>query len=244
MFSYVFMKLLERRPPSYDRQMDRSSGGRVLQIKKQVASQVQPGWRVLELGCGTGELASMMVAGGASVLGFDLSPAMVDFARKRADDEGLEQRFQVEEMGVDGMDSLEANSFDAVVSTLVFSELSTDERRFALEQSLRVLRDDGRLVLADEVLPRSAAGRTLHAMVRAPMLALTYLVTSTGTKPIPDLAEEVQQAGFTLDQETRSHGDSFALVLAHRPPRTAATEPPMDPETCCTDSLPGPEGDR
>jgi demethylmenaquinone methyltransferase/2-methoxy-6-polyprenyl-1,4-benzoquinol methylase len=211
-FSYVFMKILEGRPRSYDRRMDKASRGRVRAIKEAVAAEIPQGTHVLEIGCGTGELAAMMVDRGASVDAFDASPAMVSFVRERIAEQGLDKRLTVRHMGVDGMDSLPASHYDAVVSTLVFSELTADERGYALKHTARVLKPGGQLVIADEVVPRSAMARILQSVVRAPMLALTYLVSRASTRPIKDLAGELAEAGFRIRKEDRSHGDAFALV--------------------------------
>jgi cyclopropane fatty-acyl-phospholipid synthase-like methyltransferase len=211
-FSYVFMKILEGRPRSYDRRMDKVSRGRVRSIKQAVAAEVPQGARVLEIGCGTGELASMMIGRGASVDAFDASPKMVEVVRERVSEEGLEGRLTVRQMGVDGMDGLLSSDYDAVVSTLVFSELNEDERRYALKHALRVLKPGGFIVVADEVVPREGAGRILHSVVRAPLVAMTYLVSGTSTRPIADLPGELAEAGFRVDKEVRSHGDAFALV--------------------------------
>jgi ubiquinone/menaquinone biosynthesis C-methylase UbiE len=117
------------------------------------------------------------------------------------------------------MDSLPSSDYDAVVSTLVFSELTADERGYALKHAARVLKPGGQLVIADEVVPRKAAARALQWAVRAPMLAATYLVSRASTRPIADLAGEVAEAGFHIDKEVRSHGDAFALVKATLPAR-------------------------
>jgi len=212
-FSYVFMKILEGRPRSYDRDMDRASLGRVKQMKENVAAEVPEGARVLEIGCGTGELAAMCIARGATVDGFDMSPAMVDVARKRIEEEGLSGKLSIEQMGVDGMDRYPDAAYDAVVSTLVFSELSDDERRFALKNARRVLRTGGICVIADEVLPRTTGKRALYSVVRAPALAASYLVSRAVTRPVKDLSGEMAAAGFSIRKEIRSHGDAFALVL-------------------------------
>lgn len=217
MFSYVFMKILELRPRSYDRWMDRSGRGRVLAAKRAVAAEIEPGAHVLEIGCGTGELAAMLVAGGASVNGFDLNPGMVAATRERIEAGNLGDRLTVRRMGVDGMDSLPDRSYDAVVSTLVFSELTGDERRFALGHAFRTLRPGGRLVIADEVLPRSGGGRFLHAISRAPVLAATYLISRKSTRPLADLPGEAAAAGFVVEKEIRSRGDAFALLTARKP---------------------------
>ncbi len=217
MFSYVFMKILEMRPGSYDARMDRVSRGRVRAVKEAVAAEISPGSHVLEMGCGTGELAAMMIGRGATVDGFDLSPAMLAAAERRIQTENLGGRLSLRPMGVDGMDRLPDMAYDAVVATLVLSELSDDERRFALKHAGRVLRPGGRLIVADEVVPRGRGRRMLQALLRWPLLALTYLVSQASTRPLKNLTEEVTTAGLKVDRETRSHGGAFALVIAHRP---------------------------
>ena len=66
MFSYVFMKILEGRPRSYDRRMDELSRGRVRAMKQAVAGEIPSGAHVLEVGCGTGELAALICAAAIS----------------------------------------------------------------------------------------------------------------------------------------------------------------------------------
>ena len=214
MFSYMFMQILEGRPRSYDRRMDKASHGRVRAIKEAVVEAVPQKGRVLEIGCGTGELASMLIDRGAFVDAFDASPAMVEVVRERISEEVLGQKLTVRQMGVDGMDSLPSGHYDAVVSTLVFSELSTDERAYALEHSARILKPGGLVVIADEVVPRRATARILQWAVRIPLLAVTYLASRASTRPIADLAREIAEAGFRIEKEVRSHGDAFALVKA------------------------------
>jgi ubiquinone/menaquinone biosynthesis C-methylase UbiE len=217
MFSYVFMKILEGRPRSYDRRMDELSRGRVRAMKLAVASEIPSGTHVLELGCGTGELAALICDRGATVEALDRNPSMLAVAAGRIEEEKLAGRLTLREMGVEGMDGLEERSYGAVVSTLVLSELTEDERRYTLKHALRVLEPRGLLVIADEVLPRSRADRLLHSFSRVPMLAATYLVSGASTRPIPDLQGDVLSAGFTIEKEQRSHGDAFSVLVAHRP---------------------------
>lgn len=217
MFSYVFMKILEGRPASYDRGMNAVSGGRVLEVKRAVAEEVPEGSAVLEIGCGTGELAEMLVARGCTVKGFDASRGMVEQARARIAAAGLEDRFTVRRMGVDGMDDLPDCSHDAAVSTLVFSELSDDERGYALRHAARILRPGGLLVVAAEVVPRTAVRRLVYGGARAAAQVATYLASGASTRPVADLTGEVTRAGFAVDQEERSHGDALALLVAHLP---------------------------
>ena len=46
----------------------------------------RPGERILDLGCGTGELTARLVASGATVVGLDSDPAMADVFRRRLPD--------------------------------------------------------------------------------------------------------------------------------------------------------------
>ena len=210
------MKILEMRPRSYDQRMDRVSSGRVRVIKEAVAREVPKNSHVLEIGCGTGELAALMIERGCRVKGFDLSPSMVEEAEKRVERDDLEGNFSVWQMGVEGMDDLWVEDFDAVVSTLVFSELNDDERRFALTHAARLLRTGGLIVISDEVVPRKAIGRLLHRFLRLPLNALTYLISGQSTRPIAQFAREITDSGFVLERESRSHGDSFAIVVGRK----------------------------
>jgi len=45
---------------------------------------VQPGWRALDLACGTGDIGFEVARRGASVLGIDITPRMVELARDKA----------------------------------------------------------------------------------------------------------------------------------------------------------------
>lgn len=216
MFSYVFMKILEARPRSYDRRMDKASSGRVRAIKEAVADEIAPASHVLEIGCGTGELAAMIVSAGGTVEGFDLSPSMISVARERIAAENLQEKMTVREMGVDGMDGLPSGTYDAVVATLVFSEFTDDERRFALKHSFRALKPGGLLAIADEVVPSTGARRFLQAVTRAPLLAVTYLISRASTRPLENLPAEAEAQGFTIEKEVRSHGDAFAIFVVRR----------------------------
>jgi ubiquinone/menaquinone biosynthesis C-methylase UbiE len=210
------MKILEMRPKSYDERMDRISRGRIRGIKEAVAREVPEGSHVLEIGCGTGELAALIIERDCIVEGFDLSPSMVRVAEERIKTENLSGKFSVRQIGIEAMDGFADETFDSVVSMLVFSELNDDERRFALKHAARILRSGGNMVVADEVVPQRPAHRLIHDLSRLALLALTYLVSRKSTRPIDDLAGEIRGAGFTLEKEVRSQGDSFAIVVGRK----------------------------
>jgi demethylmenaquinone methyltransferase/2-methoxy-6-polyprenyl-1,4-benzoquinol methylase len=217
MLSYIFMRMLESRPKSYDRRMNRISLGHIKSVKENVAREIPDHAQVLEIGCGTGELASMLLTRGATIMAFDVNPAMVAMARERVKNKDFKNKLTIREMGIEGMDDLPSASYDAVISTLVFSELSDDERHFALMHSKRVIKPGGVLVVADEVVPYNAVRKFLQFLIRLPMLVLTYLVSRAYTHPLDNLPGDLNNAGFKVKKEIRSKGGTFAMVVGGVP---------------------------
>ncbi len=106
--------------------------------------------RVLEVGIGTGRNLPYYPPE-AEVVGVDLSPAMLERARRRAERLGRRVCLAV----MDGQRLLFPDSyFDAVVATLVLC--TVPEPVQALREMVRVCRPDGRILLLDHV--RSRAG--------------------------------------------------------------------------------------
>jgi len=215
MFSYIYMKILESQPERYDRGIALLSLGQSERFKKRLVNDnVHPDFKVLEIGCGTGTMAILAARNGAEVIGFDLSYAMLEIARKKINAAGLSDKIELMEMGVSGMDKLDENSFDLVMSTLVFSEFSHDEQAYALRHAYRILKPGRRLAIADEARPGSAVKRLLHSAVRIPLLLITFLLTQTSTKAVEGLSDLITEAGFRIDIEERRSLDSFLYLVA------------------------------
>jgi demethylmenaquinone methyltransferase/2-methoxy-6-polyprenyl-1,4-benzoquinol methylase len=217
MFSYILMKILESRPNQYDRGLVLLSLGQSERVKRRIVEEhVHPGVRMLEIGVGTGALAVMAARKGAKVVGFDISEDMLRVARQKMAAANLNENTELMEMGVGGMDTFEDESFDLVLATLVFSELSPDEQAYALRHAWRVLRPGGRLVVADEVKPRQAGKRLLHGLVRAPLAVITYAFSGSTTRAVKDLKRLAQEAGFTQEHLERSGMDAFLYLVARK----------------------------
>src|SRR5215217_2196602 len=73
------------------------------------------GERWLDVACGTGAVAERAARAGAKVTGVDLSPALIDTARERAREQGLEIDYRVGDC--ERLEELGDGSFDVVSST-------------------------------------------------------------------------------------------------------------------------------
>jgi SAM-dependent methyltransferase len=211
----VFMKWLETSPGDYDRGIELLTLGRLQPLKERIAREYTgPGDHVLEIGCGTGGLALLMAQQGARVTAVDASGEMLAEARRKAEkDTKLDISFLQLDVTVLG-EHFEPGSFDLVVSTLVFSELQPEVRRYALEQAAHLLAPGGRLIIADEVIPDSAWQRLLYWSVHLPLAVLTWLLTRTGTRPLRRFEDELRLAGFIPKQLAAYLGGSLQLFGA------------------------------
>jgi len=219
--TYVLMRILESAPRRYELGMRLLTFGRVERAYDRLAGCVTEGQRVLDLGCGPGALALRAARRGARVKAIDVNPEMLEIASDRLTRSGVAANVSLVEMGVAELDREAAGSYDVVMSGLCFSELSEDERRYALAQAARILRPGGRLLLADEVVPRGRMRRLLHALLRAPLAAIAYLVTQQTTHAIANLPEQVEAAGFSIEGVRSDALGSFLELMAEKPPRAS-----------------------
>jgi ubiquinone/menaquinone biosynthesis C-methylase UbiE len=217
MSTYVLMRVLESAPRRYELGMRLLTLGRLDRVYDRLAGYVEPEQRVLDVGCGTGSLSVRAARRGAMVRGIDVSPEMLAMARDRVREEHLEDEIELVEMGVAELDAEPADAYDAVTSGLCLSELSEDEVSYCLDQIARVLRPGGQLLIADEVRPRNPVARVLRALIRAPLVILTYLITQQTTHALAKLPERVAAAGLSPTTVTRSRIGGLGLCVAAKP---------------------------
>ena len=199
MMATVFMKWLETSPKDYDRGIQILTLGRLRHLKQELASRyIHVGDQVLELGCGTGELTVLMAERGANVTGVDISSGMLSEAHKKIAAKHLDEQVTLKLTDATMIaEVFEPGSFDLIVATLVFSELSPDEQRYVLESCQRLLAPDGRLVIADEVVPKQPLARIPFYLVRWPLVLLTWLITRTSTAALRDFEGLLSETEFS-----------------------------------------------
>ena len=126
----------ERQAPTYDDVIGRITSRLVGPLLE--AAGVQQGSRVLDVATGPGYAAAAAADLGASVVGVDMAPAMVELARR------LHPTVEFRVAQAEAL-PFEDDSFDAVISNFVAPHLSRPE--LAVAELVRVLRGGGRLAL-------------------------------------------------------------------------------------------------
>jgi demethylmenaquinone methyltransferase/2-methoxy-6-polyprenyl-1,4-benzoquinol methylase len=216
MSTYVLMKILESAPSRYDRGIRILTLGRLEPAYDRIASHIQKGDRVLDIGCGTGALTIRAAHRGASVMGIDINPQMLDMAKRRARERGVLKNVTFLEMGVGELDTI-TEQYDVIMSGLCFSELTEGELDFTVRHAKRLLRQGGLFLIADEVRPRNILKRIASLIIRFPLVIITYLLTQTTTRAVHQLPEKVKEAGFEIQSETTNPLGTFVELVCENP---------------------------
>jgi ubiquinone/menaquinone biosynthesis C-methylase UbiE len=122
-------------------------------------AEIKSGFRVLDIGCGTGSMAIMIkrMHPMAEVVGIDPDPMALSVAERKAKRAGLSVEF--DRGFADHMPYADA-SFDRVFSSFMFHHLAADEKSATLGEIRRVLKAGGSLHLLDFVREHSVHSKT------------------------------------------------------------------------------------
>lgn len=184
--------------------------GRRAQLRRATAdlARIQPGATVLEVGCGTGDvaLAAKERAGSSgAVYGIDPAPEMIAVARGKAARAGLAVDFQV---GLIEALAFPDATFDVVLSSLMMHHLPDDLKRRGLTEIARVLKPGGRLLIVDLKRPTTRIARTmttlfLHGALREGIRDLPPLMHTAGFTQVQAGDMRFRLLGFVIGQATK-----------------------------------------
>ena len=186
-------------------------------LRQQVdQAALQPGCRVLDIGCGTGNLA-ILIKGDypqVEVVGLDPDPKALARARRKAQRAALSVSF---DQGFSDELPYPDDSFDRVFSSFMFHHLELDEKKRTLAEVGRVLRPAGSLHLLDfggsEARSDGLLARLLHH---------NHELQENFEAGIPAL---LQQMGFSDVRETASRATIVGRVAYYC---ATSTEPVVD----------------
>ena len=199
--------MFDRIAPRYDRMNRLLTGGLDQRWRARAlrAIEIGPGDTVVDLACGTGDLAELAAARGARVIGVDFAPAMLRGAARRRVPALLVQA-----------DAAHLPLPDASASALTcgFALRNFVSLPEIFDEVARVLAPAGRFAFLEVDRPRNASLRALHSLYfdrAVPRLgallsdreAYAYLPQSTAyLPPEAELLAQLAKAGFEHLQKT------------------------------------------
>lgn len=190
--SYVVKKMSERvdfnnrvsdMANLYNESEPRSLGARNLISRRRFAlemleSGLSHPLKILDAGCGTGEIVGQLIRHGHEVWGLDISEAMIRYAKENCA-VGRFQHGDIEHL------PFRDNTFDVVVCLGVLEYLNTSEN--ALREIIRVLKPGGRAVIStpNATFPLYYVDRALVGLKVAVWPLYRFLKYSSGGRPAP-----------------------------------------------------------
>ena len=158
----------------YDLLNDLLSLGRTKAWRKVATAIIEPkpGMRILDIAAGTGSSSRPLADAGAEVISLDFSKGMLDAGRKRHPDLTF---VQGDALAL----TFKENEFD--VTTISFGLRNTSDTSKALQESLRVLKSGGRMVVVEFSQPTNRIFRTIY--LRYLMRALPTVARKVSSNP-------------------------------------------------------------
>lgn len=193
-------RFYEQAADRYDQGMDLMD--RLLFAAGRVATCSLAAGKTVEIGIGTGRNLPLYPAG-IELTGIDLSPAMLDVARKRAEQHGI--TVHVQEGDAQALPFDEA-SFDTAVSTLTLCTVPDCEK--AAVEARRVLRPGGRFLLLEHVRSPIRPVRWIEQLLNPLMEHFE------GDHLLRDPMDYLDRAGFTVEHCERSKWGIVEQVVA------------------------------
>jgi ubiquinone/menaquinone biosynthesis C-methylase UbiE len=174
---------------------------------------ISPGHRVLEIGCGTGNLAILIerLNPAAQVVGIDPDPKALARARRKAQRRGAAIQF---DRGFSEELPYPDASFDRVFSAFMLHHVRPDAKPVSLREAFRVLKPGGSLHLAD-----FDEGERLSGGFHGFLVSIFH--SRHGSSPHHSVLAFMQHAGFVDSKEIADQTVPLGRIVYYegvRPP--------------------------
>ncbi len=195
-------------------------------------ANLRPGETVVDLGSGGGLdvfLAARKVGPTGKAIGIDMTPEMLDLARRNAEKSGL-TNVEFHRATIDRLPLPDA-SVDCVISNCVIN-LAPDKPA-VFREIARVLKPEGRLAVSDIALKRELPPELGDDL-------MAYVGCIAGAIPIEDYRRGLIEAGFALVEVIDSGADLNAYAKVENqaaccpPPASSSSPLAVVDEGCCS----------
>ena len=207
----TYMQKLEQEPESYDEKFTLLTDGINKKVKDWVLDKVEHNHSVLEVGCGTGTLASKIALKGNKVIAIDSNFQMINFAMKNyPNKEDIDLSYQI---GSAKKLPVDKESQDTIISTFMLSELGALEQQIFLRNAWKSLKSGGRLIIAAEFVP-SGLWKILFGFKRWKYKKKLNRLKIKQTNPLKHFYDYLDPIGFKIvDKQSWNHGSIRVMEL-------------------------------
>jgi ubiquinone/menaquinone biosynthesis C-methylase UbiE len=180
-------------------------------------ANISPGQHILDFGCGSLTLSLMgkVMYPKTQFFGVDVDPKIIEIARAKVIKES--QHVQVDLY--DGQTlPYQNDSFERVISSLVFHHLTIDQKAQALKEIRRVLKPNGELHICDFGFPEGKIQRFLFYSIQ---LLDGFTTTSDNVKGIlPTLIEGAGFSGIAEEAVFKTAFGTIRIIKSIKPTET------------------------
>lgn len=184
------------------------------------AAEPQLGMKVLDVATGTGVIARQLVSyvgEKGKIIGIDATEEMVQKARLAAQSAGMGRKIEWRVAPAESL-PFDREEFDLITCTMSFPRLRAEA---FLKEAYRVLKPDGRLLIATELAPGTSLGELQLKIRRGyrQLVARNSPAADLKYHSADEVGELIRAAGFgqcltRILRQPRRHATLFSLIRA------------------------------